>query len=128
MKTMTEYITKGQAVDAAYRAIHYGFNDVHKAMMEGKDLKVDADNFYYTLLENVRAEIAVAPVADVAPVVHAENVANAHPSEEFKCSKCGTYLVDYIELRKVDGVDDFYIYEFTDWNFCPKCGARMEGE
>lgn len=60
--------------------------------------------------------------------MHAENVANAHPSEEFKCSKCGTYLVDYIELRKVDEVDDFYIYEFTDWNFCPKCGARMEGE
>lgn len=74
------------------------------------------------------SEISRLPPANVAPVVHAENVANAHPSEEFKCSKCGTYLVDYIELRKVDGVDDFYIYEFTDWNFCPKCGARMEGE
>lgn len=70
---MTEYITKGQAVDAAYRAIHYGFNDVHKAMMEGKDLKVNADNFYYTLLENVRAEIAVAPVADVVEVIRCKD-------------------------------------------------------
>ena len=69
---MTEYITKGQAVDAAYRAIHYGFNDVHKVMMEGKDLKVNADNFYYTLLENVRAEIAVALPDDVVEVVRCE--------------------------------------------------------
>lgn len=76
---MTEYITKGQAVDAAYRAIHYGFNDVHKAMMEGKDLKVDADNFYYTLLENVRAEIAVALPADVVEVVRCKDCKDFRP-------------------------------------------------
>lgn len=89
---MTEYITKGQAVDAAYRAIHYGFNDVHKAMMEGKDLKVNADNFYYTLLENVRAEIAVALPDDVVEVVRCKDCAYSDP--DCLCSgevmyKCG---------------------------------------
>ncbi len=85
-------------------------------------LKADTLDRLYNAVKSI-------PAADVVDEVHAENLANAHPSEEFKCSKCGTYLVDYIELRKVDGVDDFYIYEFTDWNFCPKCGARMaEGE
>lgn len=106
---MTEYITKGQAVDAAYRAIHYGFNDVHKAMMEGKDLKVNADNFYYTLLENVRAEIAVAPVADVAPVRHGRWTRIDY--HDARCSECGhkTYYPDRISL------------------YCPECGARMDG-
>ena len=106
---MTEYITKEQALDA----VNDSFIDA-----------MNPNEFWVLLKEYMNAISA----ADVAPVVHAENVANAHPSEEFKCSKCGTYLVDYIELRKVDGVDDFYIYEFTDWNFCPKCGARMGGE
>lgn len=48
-------------------------------MMEGKDLKVNADNFYYTLLENVRAEIAVAPVANVVEVVRCEDCKYAKP-------------------------------------------------
>lgn len=105
---MTEYITKEQAIDEVWDAF----------------TSRDDPDLGRVIEENIER----LPAADVVPVVHAENVANAHPSEEFKCSKCGTYLVDYIELRKADGVDDFYIYEFTDWNFCPKCGARMDGE
>ena len=105
---MTEYITKEQAIDEVWDAF----------------TSRDDPDLGRVIEENIER----LPAADVVPVAHAENVANAHPSEEFKCSKCGTYLVDYIELRKVDGVDDFYISEFTDWNFCPKCGARMDGE
>lgn len=104
---MTEYITKGQAVDAAYRAIHYGFNDVHKAMMEGKDLKVNADNFYYTLLENVRAEIAVAPVADVVEVVRCKDCRYFTPQAGWGGGQC-SYLEDKFELPEVLIFDDDY--------------------
>ncbi len=64
------------------------------------------------------------PAADVAPVVHAENVTNAHPSDEFECSNCGLILRNY---SRYDPEEDAY-YEFTDWNHCPRCGARMDGE
>ena len=106
---MEGYLTKNQAIHAMEQV-------------------TQPECFIEDTRKNFAKIIEELPPADAAPVVHAENVANAHPSEEFKCSKCGTYLVDYIELRKVDGVEDFYIYEFTDWNFCPKCGARMDGE
>ena len=108
---MTEYVTKGQAVDAAYRAIHYGFNDVHKAMMEGKDLKVNADNFYYTLLENVRAEIAVAPVADVAPVDHATTTDAGWDEIYCEWKTCNRCQGDNVSTA---------IY-------CNWCGARFDG-
>lgn len=91
---MTEYITKGQAVDAAYRAIHYGFNDVYKAMMEGKNLKVDADNFYYTLLENVRSEIAVAPVADVIEVVRCEDCRYYNAYVDYPMGDCMYWVIE----------------------------------
>ena len=117
MKRMTEYITKQQAINV----VNTAFGHIYDTDSETVSL-VDLQNEIVMTIEQH------TETADVVPVVHAENLANAHPSEEFKCPKCGTYLVDYIELRKVDGVDDFYIYEFTDWNFCPKCGARMDGE
>ena len=115
---MPEYITKKQVIDLINRVIE-NWNWV----TTGNDYATDM-----TQLKCLREYVRSITPADVAPVVHAENVANAHPSDEFKCSKCGTHLADYIELRKVDEADDFYIYEFTDWNCCPRCGARMDGE
>lgn len=57
--------------------------------------------------------------ADVAPVVHGEWIlvcANAHHydiSVEEKCSVCGRYVYRY-DTQPQD-------------NFCPSCGARMDG-
>lgn len=62
----------------------------------------------------VRSIIQRAPAADVAPVVHGywiDNGANGY-KWAFICSRCGY----------VDG------HPFDDrHNFCPSCGARMDG-
>ena len=111
---MTEYITKEQAINIVNVAFGHIY-DIDSETVSLTDLEIE---IVMTIEQYTEA-------ADVVPVVHAENLANAHPSKEFKCSKCGTHLADYVGLSKVDGVDDFYIFEFTDWNFCPKCGAAM---
>ena len=61
--------------------------------------------------------------ADVVEVVHAKNISDAHPSDEFECSNCGLILRDYCEYVPEDDIH----YEFTDWNCCPRCSARMDG-
>ena len=60
------------------------------------------------------------PAADVAPVVHGEWIlvgTNEHDYEtsvEEKCSLCGRYVYRY-DTEPQD-------------NFCPNCGAKMDGE
>lgn len=68
---------------------------------------------------SVRIAVKGAPTADVAPVVHGAWIlvcANAHHydiSVEEKCSVCGRYVYRY-DTQPQD-------------NFCPSCGARMDG-
>ena len=59
------------------------------------------------------------PAADVAPVVHGKWVHSRYDrsSEQFdvvKCSRCG--LEAYAMA-----------YHVRDGNYCPRCGARMDG-
>jgi hypothetical protein len=54
------------------------------------------------------------PSADVAPVVHSRWIKTEDGAE---CENCGREAVYQI-------VDDHWEYE----NFCPHCGARMDGE
>lgn len=61
------------------------------------------------------------PAADVAPVVHGkwigvwgDGYANGFiVYEEFECSQCGC-------VHHADGE--------PTWDYCPQCGARMDGE
>ena len=67
----------------------------------------------------------IQPV-DAVPVEHAvwEERHHAYSDEEApieewqsaKCSKCGKYHTTP------------YLYYFTDYAYCPNCGARMDGE
>lgn len=64
-------------------------------------------------------EIRNAPAADVAPVAHGKWVHSRYDrsSEQFdvvKCSRCG--LEAYAMA-----------YHVRDGNYCPRCGARMDG-
>lgn len=67
------------------------------------------------------SEISRLPPADVAPVVHGkwigvwgDGYANGFiVYEEFECSRCGC-------VHHADGE--------PTWDYCPQCGARMEGE
>ena len=60
------------------------------------------------------------PAADVAPVVHGKWVHSRHDRssgqfEVVKCSRCG--LEAYAMA-----------YHVRDGNYCPRCGARMDGD
>lgn len=63
--------------------------------------------------------IEILPAADVAPVVHGKWVHSRYDrsSGQFdvvKCSRCG------IEAYAM-------AYHVRDGNYCPRCGARMDG-
>lgn len=70
-----------------------------------------------------------APTADVVEVRHGEWVVDAYKGDEIVripyvvhehnepyCSLCGTYAL-------LDGKEDY-----VPSNFCPRCGAKMDGE
>lgn len=67
------------------------------------------------ILRAARERIVNAPAADVAPVVHGRWVSD-EADVLFRCSECWTQIStswDYDDLR---------------WNYCPDCGAKMDGE
>jgi len=69
-------------------------------------------------MDNVKGDI-YCPAADVAPVRHGRWV----PTDESlggHCSNCG------MECSSVEWDDD-YLMKPT-WNYCPNCGARMDGD
>lgn len=69
------------------------------------------EDYYYNAIKDV-------PAADVAPVVHGEWLEGAeHFTNGFydaECNKCRTYI-SWNEGNS------------GDWNYCPNCGAKMDG-
>lgn len=75
----------------------------------------------YDLIDKVLARVSAAPTIDAVPVVHGHYVgeydgyADGNPVYDmWYCSECGYYFEDW---------DDKPTY-----NFCPNCGAKMDGE
>ncbi len=60
-------------------------------------------------------DIKAIPAADVAPVVHCQNL-YGKGSSLFECSVC----------HWSDG--DTMTGDTSDYNFCPNCGAKVDGE
>ena len=56
-----------------------------------------------------------APVEDVVEVIHGYNKLFDYPSL-FECSVCSAYD------------NDTYTGESSEYNYCPWCGAKMDGE
>lgn len=78
-------------------------------------LKALQNNFYSTAMDIINR----VPPADVAPVVHGKWVYSRYDRssgqfEVVKCSRCG--LEAYAMA-----------YHVRDGNYCPRCGARMDG-
>ena len=72
----------------------------------GLVVSVDDINDAPTVIEGIVGEI---PSADVAPVKHGEWL-KANPYNRFMdCSVCG------------------FFQDHTEFNYCPNCGARMDG-
>ena len=84
-----------------------------------KGFTSDGCRFVYgnSTVKAIVSRIMVTPAADVAPVVHGEWVeqvkiarkSNINPLYYYQCSLCGVYLAKRA-------------------NFCPNCGAKMDGE
>lgn len=69
------------------------------------------------MLNRIKTDIIRAPAADVAPVVHGRWIDGAEDftcgNHNAECSICRCYV-------SWDGCDE-------DFNYCPNCGARMDG-
>ena len=68
----------------------------------------------------VRNIVQRTPAADVAPVVHGrwdDSGRYTFPSGNtaVRCTNCGCALAE----------SEYHLY---DWNYCPICGARMDGD
>lgn len=66
------------------------------------------------------AKVCSAPVADVAPVVHARWIHSRYEdcSEQFELVKCSQCNHEAYAMA-------FYV---RGGNYCPNCGAKMDGE
>ena len=75
-------------------------------------LKCDAVDDAITVIKEL-------PTVDAVPVVHGrwETVEDWDGDERYKCSVCGDEW--FLEVGNP---------EFNNMNYCPKCGARMDGE
>lgn len=62
----------------------------------------------------VKRLIDEAPSVDAVPVVHGYNVDREYPSL-FECSICHW------------SCNDTYYGDTEDYNYCPNCGAKMDG-
>ena len=82
---------------------------------EDKPAYADWDNAHDCCIDCVNS----TPTADVVEVVHgvwvegAEHFTNGF--YEAECNKCGTYI-------------SWNRGNSGEWNFCPNCGAKMDGE
>lgn len=113
---MAEYIKRDDAIEAANRAY-----DAWNLAMATADSRREI-NLVYKRQELCKAVASVfdsAPAADVAPVVHAQwddsgRYTFPGGSTAVRCTKCGCALTESE-------------YHLQNWNYCPVCGAKMDG-
>ena len=94
-----------------------------EALIE-KISKLEVEGAFTEAFKNDVLEIiSKEPAADVQEVRHGENITSMHPTDEFICSECGIVLQDVSEYIVEDDVyREFY------FDYCPKCGAKMDKE
>lgn len=107
---MAEYIEKHKAVNL--------LTSLENEFQQFKPFKGFEHAMYRKLCET---EIAIGklPAADVAPVVHGwwdDSGRYTFPSgaAAVRCTNCGCALTESE-------------YRLNNWNYCPVCGAKMDG-
>lgn len=104
---MPEYIEREKLLELLEnRKIQYPIETWQKCGFEGG---------WHDAIDEIEDDIKSIPAADVAPVVHGKwkHVAGMNS----KCSECGHYF-PVIEFEKRP----------FDINYCPNCGAKMDGK
>lgn len=103
---MNEYISKHEPIEEIQRIYCTGCNSYNGVMCRSCEHQDDIN-----IIEDTKA-------ADVQPVKHGQWIPS-HPvdvAKEFKCTAC-----QEIVCQPVFDKTCYY-------NFCPNCGARMDGE
>lgn len=72
-------------------------------------------------------KIVDMPTVDVAEVKHGYNKTSMHPVDEFWCSECGFCCADYTETKYDEDGDYTYSCE-CEFDYCPRCGAKMDSQ
>lgn len=96
---MAEYIERGALMQFPIRRDHYDRKNGNKHFING--------------IESVLEYAENLPSADVAPVVHGRWIED---HDYLKCPECGV-MVKW----------DFTFFDIGNWNYCPNCGAKMDG-
>lgn len=103
--------------------------DADKVLLELQKFSLDTSNSYgvgysdcLTAVEDVLNE---APTADVVEVKHGYNATYINPVDEFVCSVCSFKCTDYTEIVTEEN-DDIW-YRECEFDYCPRCGAKMDG-
>ena len=65
-------------------------------------------------MADAKREIADMPAADVAPVRHGHWIED---HDYLKCPECSV-MVKW----------DFTFFDIGNWDYCPNCGAKMDGK
>ena len=65
-------------------------------------------------------------MTNVMKVKHGYNTSSMNPVDEFACSECGFTCADYTEVKYDEDGDYTYFCE-CEFDYCPKCGAKMDG-
>lgn len=100
-KTMTDYIKREDAMDAVEKHYDDGVGKSVDTILIMDEIAIDIEN-------NI-------PSADVAEVQHGKW--NNH-KDEHVCSICKDVVI----------ADWTYDYDELVYDYCPHCGARMDGE
>lgn len=92
-------------------------------LIDADVLKETLLKFNYTTANNqIFRYIDEQPTIEAVPVVHGEWIRNENPIEiSCECSIC--HAKDY--WYDIDKANEYYWFHR---NFCPNCGAKMEGD
>ena len=101
---MVEYISKDKFIHFLFKEIAYF-----------EETQTDIEIPISATLQSVVNEIKKFPSADVQPVKHGKNLDIETPSI-FTCSVCGWHSWDT------------YCGDTSEYNYCPNCGTKMDGE
>lgn len=115
---MAEYIERTEelmlAMNAGARAIE-NTKRYHGAVYTKDVFSESQQEIPYLQAAKVLRETSDAPAADVAPVVHGRWIED---SDYLKCPECNVMVMwDFV-----------FFDDIGNWNYCPNCGARMDGE
>ena len=110
---MDEYIEKQAAIDAIVNCTNCGTPDELRKDVDKHSLE---NGWTGGVLDAMEA-VDDMPAADVVKVRHAKDVYKQYNKHhcEFMCSLCGGWI------GVIEGGD-------CDFNYCPNCGAKMDGE